>query len=145
MARRGHGFILIQLHPLRRTQVLVPQGKSVQMENTMRSASLSFAETASNWAITNTSYLSKVISLAMSPNVGSSSDRSYLASRTLLAQSYCKPNFLVQHAGEFVIAYPLGYHAGFNLGFNCAESVNFAPESWLDIGGDSAGVRMRRR
>ena len=52
----------------------IPQGKSVQMENTMRSASLSFAETASNWAITNTSYLSKVISLATSPNVGSSSD-----------------------------------------------------------------------
>ena len=52
----------------------IPQGKSVQMENTMRSASLSFAETASNWAITNSSYLSKVISLATSPNVGSSSD-----------------------------------------------------------------------
>ena len=52
----------------------IPQGKSVQMENTMRSASLSFAEIASNCAITNTSYLSKVISLATSPNVGSSSD-----------------------------------------------------------------------
>ena len=52
----------------------IPQGKSFQMENTMRSASLSFAETASNWAINNISYLSKVTSLATSPNVGSSSD-----------------------------------------------------------------------
>ena len=111
------------------------QGKSVQLENTMRSASLSFTETTSTWAVTNTSFPSKVNSFATSPNVGSSSDRSFLASRTLLAQSYCKPNFLVQHAGEFVIAYPHGYHAGFNLGFNCAESVNFALESWLDIGG----------
>ena len=52
----------------------IPQGKSVQMENTMRSASLSFTETTFTWAITNISYLSKVISLATSPNVGSSSD-----------------------------------------------------------------------
>jgi hypothetical protein len=41
---------------------------------------------------------------------------------------------LVQQCGEFVVTFPRGYHAGFNLGLNCAESVNFALESWLDIG-----------
>lgn len=33
-----------------------------------------------------------------------------------------------------MITYPRGYHAGFNLGFNCAESVNFALESWIELG-----------
>ncbi|KAI0641835.1 hypothetical protein C8Q79DRAFT_299359 [Trametes meyenii] len=60
--------------------------------------------------------------------------KSYLASPTLLSKSSCKPNYLVQRQGEFVITFPRGYHAGFNLGFNCAESVNFALESWIDIG-----------
>ncbi|KAF8882255.1 JmjC domain, hydroxylase-domain-containing protein [Infundibulicybe gibba] len=49
--------------------------------------------------------------------------KSFLASPTLLAQSSCRPNYLVQHSGEFVITFPRGYHAGFNLGFNCAESL----------------------
>ncbi|KAF9221048.1 JmjC-domain-containing protein [Gyrodon lividus] len=60
--------------------------------------------------------------------------KSFLASPTLLAQSSCRPNFLVQREQEFVITYPRGYHAGFNLGFNCAESVNFALESWVELG-----------
>ncbi|PIL32652.1 transcription factor [Ganoderma sinense ZZ0214-1] len=60
--------------------------------------------------------------------------KSYLASPTLLAKTSCRPNYLVQQSGEFVITFPRGYHAGFNLGFNCAESVNFALESWIDIG-----------
>ncbi|KAJ7199590.1 JmjC-domain-containing protein [Mycena pura] len=64
--------------------------------------------------------------------------KSFLASPTLLAQSAVRPNHLVQHAGEFVITYPRGYHAGFNLGFNCAESVNFALDSWLDEGRTAA-------
>jgi len=51
-----------------------------------------------------------------------------------LRSASIKPNTLVQHAGEFVITYPRGYHAGFNTGLNCAESVNFALESWLDLG-----------
>lgn len=46
---------------------------------------------------------------------------------------------LVQHQGEFVITFPRGYHAGFNLGLNCAESTNFALESWIDLG-RTAGV-----
>ncbi|KAF8648878.1 hypothetical protein AX16_006153 [Volvariella volvacea WC 439] len=60
--------------------------------------------------------------------------KSFLASPSILGQNSCKPNFLVQHAGEFVITFPRGYHAGFNLGLNCAESVNFALDSWLDLG-----------
>ncbi|KAF9260334.1 JmjC-domain-containing protein [Marasmius fiardii PR-910] len=60
--------------------------------------------------------------------------KSFLASPTLLAKSSCKPNHCVQHAGEFIITFPKGYHAGFNLGFNCAESVNFALASWLELG-----------
>jgi JmjC domain, hydroxylase len=60
--------------------------------------------------------------------------KSYLASPMMLAKTSCRPNTLVQHAGEFVITFPRGYHAGFNLGFNCAESVNFALESWIELG-----------
>ncbi|KAJ4500376.1 JmjC domain, hydroxylase-domain-containing protein [Lentinula lateritia] len=60
--------------------------------------------------------------------------KSFLASPTLLARSACRPNTVVQHAGEFIITYPRGYHAGFNLGLNCAESVNFALKSWVELG-----------
>uniref|UniRef100_V5EXL3 [Histone H3]-trimethyl-L-lysine(9) demethylase n=2 Tax=Kalmanozyma brasiliensis (strain GHG001) TaxID=1365824 RepID=V5EXL3_KALBG len=60
--------------------------------------------------------------------------KSYLASPSFLASHGIRPLKLVHNAGEFVITYPFGYHSGFNLGYNCAESVNFALESWLDIG-----------
>lgn len=33
-----------------------------------------------------------------------------------------------------MITFPYAYHAGYNLGFNCAESVNFALDSWISIG-----------
>lgn len=33
-----------------------------------------------------------------------------------------------------MITFPYGYHAGYNLGLNCAESVNFALDSWIEIG-----------
>ncbi|KDN39626.1 JmjC-domain-containing protein, partial [Tilletiaria anomala UBC 951] len=60
--------------------------------------------------------------------------KSYLASPTYLRERGIEPLRLVHHAQEFVITYPFGYHSGYNLGFNCAESVNFALEPWLDIG-----------
>ena len=40
----------------------------------------------------------------------------------------------MHHEGEFVITYPYGYHSGYNLGYNCAESVNFATEEWMEFG-----------
>ncbi|MCO5549748.1 hypothetical protein L7F22_003221 [Adiantum nelumboides] len=62
--------------------------------------------------------------------------KSYLASPGFIesAAGRIKPLRLVQKAQEIVLTYPYGYHSGYNLGFNCAESVNFALESWLDIG-----------
>lgn len=40
----------------------------------------------------------------------------------------------MQQPGEFVITFPFGYHSGYNLDYNCAESVNFALDSWIEIG-----------
>ncbi|KAF3918827.1 hypothetical protein ABW20_dc0100910 [Dactylellina cionopaga] len=61
--------------------------------------------------------------------------KTFLASPSYLESHYnIKVNKLVHHEGEFVITFPFGYHAGFNLGYNCAESVNFATEAWLDYG-----------
>jgi hypothetical protein len=58
-----------------------------------------------------------------------------LISPQLLQSQYnIRVNRLVHHEGEFVITFPYGYHSGYNLGYNCAESVNFATESWLDFG-----------
>jgi len=61
--------------------------------------------------------------------------KTYLISPQLLQSQYnIKVNRLVHYEGEFVITFPYGYHSGYNLGYNCAESVNFATESWLDYG-----------
>ncbi|KAF2428094.1 hypothetical protein EJ08DRAFT_719833 [Tothia fuscella] len=61
--------------------------------------------------------------------------KTYLISpEKLKSQFNIKVNKLVHYEGEFVITYPYGYHSGFNLGYNCAESVNFATEAWLDYG-----------
>ncbi|KAK0549722.1 hypothetical protein OC846_003960 [Tilletia horrida] len=69
--------------------------------------------------------------------------KSYLVSPRYLARHNIKPLKLVQHAGEFVITYPYGYHSGFNLGFNCAESVNFALDTWVEIGRNAGFCKCR--
>ncbi|KAL6720213.1 hypothetical protein ACLMJK_002134 [Lecanora helva] len=61
--------------------------------------------------------------------------KTYLISpEKLQQQHHIQVNRLVHHEGEFVITFPYGYHSGYNLGYNCAESVNFATDSWLDYG-----------
>ncbi|KAI9845270.1 MAG: hypothetical protein M1838_001817 [Thelocarpon superellum] len=61
--------------------------------------------------------------------------KTFLVSPSLLQSKYnIRVNRLVHHEGEFVITFPYGYHSGYNLGYNCAESVNFATESWLNYG-----------
>ncbi|KAJ0425946.1 hypothetical protein BJY00DRAFT_162967 [Aspergillus carlsbadensis] len=61
--------------------------------------------------------------------------KTYLVSPSLLKSQYgITVNKLVHYEGEFVITYPYGYHSGYNLGYNCAESVNFATEKWMDYG-----------
>ncbi|KAL4915125.1 hypothetical protein BDW62DRAFT_133069 [Aspergillus aurantiobrunneus] len=61
--------------------------------------------------------------------------KTYLVSPSLLKSQYgIEVNRMVHYEGEFVITYPYGYHSGYNLGYNCAESVNFATEKWLDYG-----------
>ncbi|KAK0531710.1 hypothetical protein OC842_003527 [Tilletia horrida] len=69
--------------------------------------------------------------------------KSYLVSPRYLARHNIKPLKLVQHAGEFVITYPYGYHSGYNLGFNCAESVNFALDTWVEIGRNAGFCKCR--
>ena len=61
--------------------------------------------------------------------------KTYLISpQNLKSQFNIEVNRLVHYEGEFVITFPYGYHSGYNLGYNCAESVNFATEAWLDYG-----------
>lgn len=60
--------------------------------------------------------------------------KSFTMSASQLANDKIPVNMLVHKQNEFVITYPRGYHAGFNMGFNCAESINFALESWLELG-----------
>ncbi|KAI9023593.1 JmjC domain, hydroxylase-domain-containing protein [Phycomyces nitens] len=60
--------------------------------------------------------------------------KTFIASPKVLAHHAVPVHRCVQHEGEFMITFPFGYHSGYNLGFNCAESVNFAIDSWLEIG-----------
>ena len=110
----------------------VPQAKAVQLENSMRSKSES---RPINFILIPLAFVSCIGYFANDTNQCRQflRHKSFLASPPLLSQSSCKPNVLVQQAGEFVITCPRGYHAGFSLGFNCAESVNFALESWNEV------------
>lgn len=60
--------------------------------------------------------------------------KTFGASPARLAQHDLHVNKLVHYEREFVITFPYGYHSGYNLGYNCAESVNFATEEWLEYG-----------
>lgn len=61
--------------------------------------------------------------------------KTYLISPAVLQSQFnIRVNKLVHYEGEFVITFPYGYHSGYNLGYNCAESVNFATEAWLNYG-----------
>ncbi|KAL1625826.1 hypothetical protein SLS54_003298 [Diplodia seriata] len=61
--------------------------------------------------------------------------KTYLISPQRLESEFgIKVNKLVHYEGEFVLTYPYGYHSGYNVGYNCAESVNFATEAWLEYG-----------
>ncbi|UKZ89866.1 uncharacterized protein TrAFT101_004904 [Trichoderma asperellum] len=61
--------------------------------------------------------------------------KAFLISPQHLQQHYgIKVNRVVSYPGEFVVTYPYGYHSGYNLGYNCAEAVNFALDSWLEMG-----------
>ena len=107
----------------------VPQGRASALEQTFRSSCLSSTHPAVCLTV-NPGYFPKDASSCAQ----FLRHKSFFASPNILSQSSCRPNTLVQHAGEFVITYPRGYHAGFNLGLNCAESVNFALESWIELG-----------
>lgn len=90
----------------------IPQKDRVRFENSLRSAFPQDAQRCSQFM----------------------RHKSFLASPSFLRANNIRPLKMVQHAGEFIITYPFGYHSGYNLGFNCAESVNFALDSWIDIG-----------
>ncbi|EXJ93631.1 hypothetical protein A1O1_02023 [Capronia coronata CBS 617.96] len=58
--------------------------------------------------------------------------KTYLVSPSILKSRFgVTVNKVVHREGQFVITFPIGYHSGFNLGYNCAESVNFAIDNWL--------------
>jgi len=49
---------------------------------------------------------------------------------------------VVQHAGEYVITFPMAFHGGFSLGPNVGEAVNFATHDWI-AHGSAASERYR--
>ncbi|EXJ69908.1 uncharacterized protein A1O5_06981 [Cladophialophora psammophila CBS 110553] len=61
--------------------------------------------------------------------------KTYLVSPAILKSKFgVNVNKVVHREGQFIITFPIGYHSGYNLGYNCAESVNFAIENWLQYG-----------
>ncbi|WZZ81788.1 hypothetical protein YC2023_102360 [Brassica napus] len=54
----------------------------------------------------------------------------------------------VQRPGEFIVTFPMAYHAGFSHGFNCGEAVNFAMADWFPFGaiaGQRSILHVNRR
>eukprot|EP00955_Chlamydomonas_euryale_P003788 39607-Chlamydomonas_euryale.AAC.12 len=49
-----------------------------------------------------------------------------------------------QEAGEFIVLNASAYHSGFNMGFNCAEAINFATDSWVEVGKAANACTCRR-
>ena len=94
----------------------------------------------SEWLCTRPCYSIRLTCTGVWPTDAKNCDqflrhKTYLISPQLLQSQYnIKVNRLVHNEGEFVITFPYGYHSGYNLGYNCAESVNFATDSWLDYG-----------
>lgn len=77
--------------------------------------------------------------------------KTFNVSPSLLQHLGIAVNRLVHYQKEIVVTFPYGYHAGFNYGYNCAESVNFAFESWIPLGlkaqqcrciSDSVGINV---
>ena len=64
----------------------------------------------------------------------------FLFSPAVLKEHGIDYDTVIHHAGEFVITFPLSYHAGFNHGFNIAESSNFATKEWAAGPGSAARV-----
>ncbi len=60
--------------------------------------------------------------------------KTFLFHPGLLFSKGIKVNKCLQNPGEFIITLAKSYHAGFNMGFNCAEAVNFAYRSWINLG-----------
>ncbi|KAI8442798.1 JmjC domain, hydroxylase-domain-containing protein, partial [Phakopsora pachyrhizi] len=60
--------------------------------------------------------------------------KAFLASPSVLQSVGIQLNKVIHLPGEIILTYPYGYHSGFNLGYNCAESVNFANEKWIEKG-----------
>lgn len=60
--------------------------------------------------------------------------KTFIVSPKVLENNNIPVQRCVQQPGEFIVTYPFGYHSGYNLDFNCAESVNFAMDTWLEIG-----------
>lgn len=60
--------------------------------------------------------------------------KTFIISPRVLEENGIPVDRCIQQPGEWMITFPFGYHAGYNLDFNCAESVNFALDSWVPIG-----------
>ena len=66
-----------------------------------------------------------------------------IISPTLLKSKNVPVYTMVQREREIMVTFPGSYHCGFNFGFNCAESVNFATESWVNFGIKAKYCRCR--